>query len=48
MSEQIKPTIPEKRRRIAIADLLLAASTIVAAVVVVAMTDPKIPAGVGD
>ncbi|HKF54951.1 MAG TPA: hypothetical protein VKJ45_05895 [Blastocatellia bacterium] len=48
MNEQIKPTIPKKRRRIAIAELLLAASTVVAAVVAVAMTEPKIPPFSGD
>jgi len=48
VNEQIKPTIPKKRRRIAIAELLLAASTVVAAVVAVAMTEPKIPPFSGD
>jgi len=48
MNEEIKPTISEKRLPVAIAEVLLAASTVAAAVVVAAMTEPKIPPLVGD
>ena len=49
MSEQTKPTSAQKRPRVPISELLLAASTIVATVVVAcAITDPKLPPFVGD
>ena len=48
MAEQIEPTVAEKRRRVPITALLLTATTVVAVVVAVAMTDPKIPTMVGD
>jgi len=48
MNGHIKPTSPEKRRHIAIAELLMAASTVISFVVAVAIGDPKIPEAVGD
>jgi len=49
MSEQTKPTCAQKRPRVPVSELLLAASTIVAAVVVAwPVGDPKLPPYVGD
>jgi len=49
LPEQTKPTIAMARPRILINDLLLAASTVVAAVVVAgAITELKLPPYVGD
>ena len=48
MNEQTRSTVPEKRRRVPITELLLTATTVLSVVVAVAMTDPKIPAAVGD
>jgi len=48
MHEHSRPTRPEKRRHIAIAELLLAASTVISFVVAAAIGDPKIPEAVGD
>ena len=49
MSEQTKPTSAQKRPRVPISKLLLAASTIVAAVVMAwAITEPKLSPYVGD
>ena len=48
MSEQTEASSAEKRLRIPITELLLPASIVVAAVVALAMTDPKIPPYSGD
>jgi len=49
MNEQTKPTRAQKLPSVPISELLLAASTIVAAVVVAcAITLPKLPPGAGD
>ncbi|HKF54947.1 MAG TPA: hypothetical protein VKJ45_05875 [Blastocatellia bacterium] len=48
MNEETKPTVPEKQRRVSVTELLLTATTVLTVVAAVAMTDPKIPAAVGD
>ena len=48
MKEQTGATSTEKRPRFPITEVLLTATTVLAAVVAVAMTDPKIPPAVGD
>jgi len=48
MNQQPRTTATEKQRRVPITELLLTAATVLTVVVAVAMTDPKIPAAVGD
>jgi len=48
MNEETKPTVPEKQLRVSVTELLLTATTVLTVVAAVAMTDPKLPAAVGD
>ena len=48
MTEKTETVNKAKERGAAVTGLLFAIATLAAAVVVAAMTDPKIPEGVGD
>jgi len=48
VSEKTETSKKPNQRGAAVTELLFAIATLAAAVVVAAMTEPKIPAGVGD
>ena len=48
MNEKTEATTKAKQRGAAVTELLFAIATLGAAVIAVAMTDPKIPPAVGD